>query len=70
MIADAVDLLVQIGIRHEVRRVVSIDNVCKELKDGEVCFAPIYRYVESSPAGQPTWQALGELQSKLIGETL
>lgn len=67
MIADAVDLLVQIGIRHEVRRVVSIDNVCKELKGSEVTFAPVYCYVESSPAGQPAWQVLGDLQSKLIG---
>jgi pilus assembly protein CpaF len=70
MIADAVDLLVQIGIRHEVRRVVSIDNVSKELKGSEVSFAPIYRYVESSQAGQPAWQFIGELQSKLIGGTL
>jgi pilus assembly protein CpaF len=70
MIADAVDLLVQIGIRHEVRRVVSIDNVSKELKGGEVGFAPIFRYIESSPAARPAWEALGELQSKLIGGTL
>ncbi len=31
MIADAVDLLVQIGIRHEVRRVIAVSNVSKDL---------------------------------------
>jgi len=31
MISDAVDLLVQIGIRHEIRRVIAISNVAKDL---------------------------------------
>jgi pilus assembly protein CpaF len=43
MICDAVDLLVQIGIRHEVRRVIAISNVSKDLKNGDVYFEPIYR---------------------------
>ncbi len=63
MIADAVDLLVQIGIRHEVRRVVQIANVSKELKGGDVWFEPIYRYNEQSPVGSPAWEKLGELQA-------
>ena len=50
MISDAVDLLVQIGIRHEVRRVVAISNVAKDLKNGDVFFEPIYRYLEESYA--------------------
>ena len=62
MIADAVDLLVQIGIRHEVRRVVQIANISKELKGGDVWFDPVYRYNEQSPVGNPTWEKLGELQ--------
>ena len=53
MIADAVDLLVQIGIRHETRRVVAIANVSKELKNGDVWFEPIYRYNEAAFSGEP-----------------
>lgn len=67
MIADAVDLLVQIGIRHETRRVVAIANVSKELVNGNVGFDPIYRYDESSPVGQPRWEATGALRPRLIG---
>ena len=66
MIADAVDLLVQIGIRHEVRRVVQIANVYKELKGGDVWFEPIYRYNEQSLSGTPAWERLGELQAQRI----
>ena len=66
MIADAVDLLVQIGIRHEVRRVVQIANVSKELKGGDVWFEPIYRYNEQSPVHSPAWDKLGELQAHRI----
>ncbi len=66
MIADAVDLLVQIGIRHEVRRVVQIANVSKELKGGDVWFEPVYRYNEQSPVGSPVWERLGELQARSI----
>ena len=67
MIADAVDLLVQIGIRHEMRRVVAIANVSKELVKGDVGFDPIYRYDETSPVGQPRWEASGALNPRLIG---
>jgi pilus assembly protein CpaF len=61
MISDAVDLLVQIGIRHEVRRVVAVSNVSKNLKNGDVFFEPIYRYVEESLETDPCWEKLGEL---------
>jgi pilus assembly protein CpaF len=62
MICDAVDLLVQIGIRHEVRRVIAISNVSKDLKNGDVYFEPIYRYKEESSAAEPYWEKLGELK--------
>jgi pilus assembly protein CpaF len=68
MIADAVDLLVQISIRHETRRVVAIANVSKELKNGDVWFDPIYRYIEASTASDPRWEQVGSLQPKMIGE--
>jgi pilus assembly protein CpaF len=64
MIADAVDLLVQISIRHEVRRVVQIANVSKELKGGDVRFDPVYRYNEQSPLDRPGWEKLGELTAR------
>ncbi len=61
MISDAVDLLVQIGIRHEVRRVVAISNVAKDLKNGDVFFEPIYRYLEESLVTEPRWDKVGTL---------
>ena len=68
MIADAVDLLVQIGIRHETRRVTAIANLAKELKNGDVWFDPIYRYDETSLSGEPRWEQVGELKPRMIGE--
>jgi len=62
MIFDAVDLLVQIGIRHEIRRVIAISNVSKDLKNSDVYFVPIYRYIEESSAIELCWEKLGELK--------
>jgi pilus assembly protein CpaF len=61
MICDAVDLLVQIGIRHEVRRVTAISNVAKDLKNGDVYFDPIYRYMEESSSSESIWEKMGDL---------
>jgi pilus assembly protein CpaF len=55
MIAASVDLLVQIGIVHEVRRVTSIASVDKQLKNGEAWFTPHWRYDEASSAEGPRW---------------
>ena len=61
MISDAADLLAQIGIRDEVRRVTAISNIAKDLKNGDVYFEPIFRYFEESPATEPSWERLGEV---------
>jgi pilus assembly protein CpaF len=53
MICDAIDLLVQISIRHEVRRVTAISNVAKDLKNGDMVFEPICRYMEESLEKEP-----------------
>lgn len=55
LISDAVELLVQIGILHEVRRVIAISNVSKDLKNGDVYFESIYQYKEESSAEAPKW---------------
>jgi pilus assembly protein CpaF len=55
MIADAIDMIVQIGIRHEKRVVTDIAMVRKQLKGGEVWFDPIWQYVEASPANNLHW---------------
>ncbi len=44
VISDAVDLLMQIDIRHEVRWVVAISNMSKDLKM-ETCF--LNRYIDT-----------------------
>jgi len=62
MICKAVDLLVQISIRHEVRRMTAISNVAKDLKNGDVVFEPISRYMEESSASESRWEKAGELK--------
>lgn len=64
MIADAVDLLIQIGIRNEVRRVLSISNISRELKSGEVWFEPIFRFSDQGAGMGPCWVKVGELRSR------
>jgi pilus assembly protein CpaF len=43
MICDAVDLIVQLGIRNEIRRVTDISMVAKELKCEDVIFEQVFR---------------------------
>jgi len=52
MIAASVDLLVQIGIVDEVRRVTAIAWVEKKLHGGEAWFMPLWRYEEASEGGR------------------
>ena len=54
-------LLVQIGIQHEVRRVIAISNISKNLKNGDVFCQPITQYIEESSATQPRLEKLGNL---------
>jgi pilus assembly protein CpaF len=67
-IASAIDLQIQISIRHDKRRVVSISNVAKELKNGNVWFDPIWKYEEGSSVKDPVWNKVGEL--KLLSEEM
>lgn len=69
LIAEAIDLLVQIGIRDEVRRVTVIANVAKELKNGDIRFEPIYRLDDPSPESQPRWVKVGDLRPRIMAET-
>jgi len=69
LIAEAIDLLVQIGIRDEVRRVTVIANVAKELKNGDIRFEPIYRLDDQLPESQPSWVKVGDLRQRILAET-
>ncbi len=70
LIAEAVDLLVQIGIRDEVRRVTVIANLAKELSNGDIRFEPIYRFDERSLGRQPRWEKVGGLRPRILGEVV
>ena len=70
LISEAVDVLVQIGIRHEVRRVTVIANVGKELKNSDIAFEPVYRYDELSPDSQPRWEKMSDLHPRNQAETV
>jgi pilus assembly protein CpaF len=69
LIAEAVDLLVQIGIRDEVRRVTVIANLAKELSNVDIRFEPVYRFDERSLGSQPRWERVGELRPRILAET-
>lgn len=69
LIAEAVDVLVQIGIRDEVRRVTVIANLTKELSNGDIRFEAIYRFDEHSLGSQPRWEKVGELRPRILAET-
>jgi pilus assembly protein CpaF len=58
-VASAIDLQVQIGIRHDKRRVISISQVEKELKNGSVWFNTLWRYDETSSVSEPRWDKVG-----------
>jgi len=55
-IAASVDFIVQIRIIHEVRRVVKIAHVERELRDGQPWCTPVFRFNENSPVDAPRWE--------------
>jgi hypothetical protein len=61
MIASSVDLLVQINIIDEVRRVTAIARLEKKSRDEDARITPLWRYDEqnSTPA-QPRWLRVEE----------
>ena len=61
MTADSLDVLVQIGIRHERRTVTTIAKTLPDLRGGEVWFEPLWLYDEASLPGEPRWTRLAEL---------
>lgn len=69
LIAEAIDLLVQIGIRDEVRRATVIANVAKELVNGDIRFEPIFRLDDQLPDSQPHWTKVGDLRPRILAET-
>jgi pilus assembly protein CpaF len=68
LIAEAVDLLVQIGIRDEIRRVTVIANVLKELEKGEIRFDPVYRLDDQSQSVSSAWVQVGGLRPRVTAE--
>lgn len=55
MIVSSVDLLVQIQIVDEIRRVTSIARLEKKLQDGEPVLTVLWQYDETTMANQPGW---------------
>ena len=55
VMADSIDLLVQISIRHEVRRVTEIVQVSRITQKQMVRFRQLWRYDDSSLPDEPHW---------------
>lgn len=65
MIASSVDLLVQINIIDEVRRVTAIARLEKNSRDEDARITPLWRYDEqNSTPGQPRWLQVEETEKK------
>lgn len=65
MIASSVDLLVQINIIDEVRRVTAIARLEKKSRDEYARITPLWRYDEqNSTPGQPRWLRVEETEKK------
>ena len=62
MIAASVDLLVQINIVDEVRRVTAIARVEKRPRGEEVTAIPLWRYDPDSTPGEPRWSQVKETE--------
>jgi pilus assembly protein CpaF len=58
MIGSAIDLIVQLGIRGEVRRVVSVTAVRPQAKRIEPLLIPLFRFRPGSAANCPQWEQL------------
>ena len=66
MIASSVDLLVQINIIDEVRRVTSIARLDKQSRSEEPQPVPLWRYDEqASTPDQPRWRRVEETEKHL-----
>jgi pilus assembly protein CpaF len=55
VIADSIDLLVQIGLRQEVRRVTEIVQVSRIAQGQRVRFRRLWRYDDNSLQAVPCW---------------
>jgi pilus assembly protein CpaF len=65
MIVSSVDLLVQIQIMDEIRRVTSIARLDKKLKDGEPVLTELWRYDEASTPEKPSWSQVNKTETIL-----
>ena len=59
-IVESIDLIVQIRILHDVRRITSIVRVEKELRGGRPWYTPLFRFDENSPVEAPRWERVRE----------
>jgi pilus assembly protein CpaF len=58
VMADSIDLQVQIGLRHEVRRVTEIVQVSRIAQGQRVRFRQLWRYDDSSSSDEARWICL------------
>ena len=62
MIAASVDILVQINIVDEIRRVTAISRVEKHPRGEEVTATPLFRYNPNSTPAEPRWLQVTEIK--------
>ncbi|MGA2110596.1 MAG: ATPase, T2SS/T4P/T4SS family [Anaerolineales bacterium] len=66
MIGSAIDLIVQLGIRNEVRRVVSVAGVAQHPRQIDPVLVPLFRFRAGSPPSDPHWDELPEEPQMLV----
>jgi hypothetical protein len=65
MLTFCVDLLVQINIVDEVRRVTSIASLGKSLNGEEPSFNTLWEYDPTSSPEDPCWRQVAETEKSL-----
>jgi Flp pilus assembly CpaF family ATPase len=63
MIVSSVDLLVQIRIVDEIRRVTAIARLGKGQRAGEASITTLWRYDDNSTPDQPAWHQVEEKEN-------
>jgi pilus assembly protein CpaF len=65
MIASSIDVIVQLGICDEVRRIVSVENLVRDGKRGEIRTEPVFRIAQALHE-PPRWDFLLDMDSQTL----
>jgi len=69
MIASSIDMIVQLGICDEVRRIVSVENLVRDGMRGGIRTEPAFRIVQRLHE-PPCWESLLDMDRQPLAEKI